>query len=67
VDEHEAQLELADDELDESADFAQEYFCFPTLETSFLAFFDLHFGHTVLGFSLRLKVTTSNCFLHLSH
>lgn len=43
------------------------YFPFPTLETSLWAFLDLHFGHKGLGFSLRLSVTTSNCFLHLSH
>jgi hypothetical protein len=43
------------------------YFPFPTLETSLWAFLDLHFGQTAFGFSLRLNVTTSNCFLHLSH
>jgi hypothetical protein len=43
------------------------YFPLPTLEISLRVFFDLHFGHTALGFSLRLSVTTSNSFLHLSH
>ncbi len=38
-----------------------------TFDTTLRAFLDLHFGHTALGFSLKLKVMTSNFFLHLSH
>ena len=64
-DEH-AELEdvLAEAELPERRD---PYLPLPTLETSLCVFLDLHFGQTALGFSLRLSVTTSNCFLHLSH
>jgi len=54
-------------ELKEPPERKDPYFPFPTLETSLRAFLDLHFGQTAFGFSLRLKVTTSNCFLHLSH
>ena len=65
--EHDEQPEPAAPALDEPAELAHEYLLLPTLEISLLAFFDLHFGQTVLGFSLKLNVTTSNCFLHLSH
>jgi hypothetical protein len=44
-----------------------EYFPFPTLDTILLAFLDLHLGQEAFGFSFMLSVTTSNCFLHLSH
>ena len=53
--------------LTDPPDFSDPYFPFPTLETNLLAFLDLHFGHTGFGFSLRLSVTTSYCFLHLLH
>jgi hypothetical protein len=68
VEEHEEQLE--EEEAEELADesFPNEpYLPFPTFEISLRVFFDLHLGHTALGFSPMLMVKTSNCFLHLSH
>ncbi|MFO7569962.1 MAG: hypothetical protein R6W75_09210 [Smithellaceae bacterium] len=68
VDEQEEQPELADElVLTEPPESRAAYFPFPTLEIIFLVFFDLHLGQTALGFSLKLRVTTSNSFLHLSH
>ncbi len=67
-DEQDEQPELdgapVDTELPEPRD---PYLPLLTLEIILLVFLDLHFGQTALGFSLRLSVTTSNCFLHLSH
>jgi len=73
------QDEQFDDEQDEQPELAgalvenelpaprDPYLPLLTLDIILLVFLDLHFGQTALGFSLRLSVTTSNCFLHLSH
>jgi hypothetical protein len=53
--------------LAEPPERSEPYFPFPTLDIILLVFLDLHFGHTALGFSLILRVTTSNCFEHLAH
>jgi len=51
----------------ELPELIEPYLPFPTLDIILLVFLDLHFGQTAFGFSLKLRVTTSNCFLHLSH
>jgi len=65
---HDAQLEELDAlVLLEPPLPSEAYFPRPTLDIILWVFLDLHFGQAALGFSLMLKVTTSNCFLHLSH
>ncbi len=68
VEEHEEQDD--EEEAEELADeplLNEPYLPFPTFEIILRVFFDLHLGHTALGFSPMLIVKTSNCFLHLSH
>ncbi len=68
VDVQDAQPDGADaPELDDPPAPRDEYLPLDTLERIFFVFFDLHTGQTALGFSLKLSVTTSKSFLHLSH
>ena len=68
VDEQDPQPEAEEaPPLDDPPAPRAEYLPFDTLERIFLVFFDLHRGHAALGFSLKLRVTTSKSFLHLSH
>jgi hypothetical protein len=65
---HEEQPELAGALVEaEPPDSMEPYLPLLTLDISLCVFLDLHLGQTALGFSLKLRVTTSNCFLHLSH
>jgi len=66
-DEQDEQPELEGALAEELPELSDPYFPFPTLDIILLVFLDLHFGQTAFGFSLKLSVTTSNCFLHLSH